>query len=345
MGLPFFGNEAAVRTLDQMRAGGRLAQTLLLHGPGGVGKATLARRFGASLLGHEGQIEQDDLSLSGNSDMIAEREKLPSDKRNDDPLLLATHPDFITFPPDGPLRQISIEQIRTLKERAQFGPSSGQYRVFLIDQVDRANESAANSLLKVLEEPPPYLVLIMTAENVYDLLPTIRSRAVMIPLSPLGDEEMQRFAASRALEQTGRRVALAGGCPGRAVSLDLESYDRRRAAMLALLEAGAGMASFGDWVKYAEPIQASKSEKLDSYLETIVILLEDILLLRSGWEEIKNPDIKIRMVNLSARVSFRWIQRAVGKVDELRHLVRRNIQKGLALDAMAVELLSVLGGV
>jgi DNA polymerase-3 subunit delta' len=344
MALPFYGNEAALRTLEQMRGGGRLAQTLLLHGPGGVGKATLARRFGAELLGHEVQIEQDDLSLPANSEMIAEREKLQSDKRNDDPLLLGTHPDFLTFPPDGPLRQISIEQIRTLKERAQFGPSSGKYRIFLIDQVDRANENAANSLLKVLEEPPPYLLLIMTAENVYDLLPTIRSRAVMIPLSPLEEEEMERFAASRRLDQAARRVALAAGCPGKAVTVDIEAYDRRRAAMLTLLEVGAGMASFGEWVKYAEPIQASKNEKLDAYLETMGILLEDVLLLQSGWDKIKNPDIRIRIASVSASVSFRWVQRAAGKMEELRHLVRRNIQKGLALDAMAVELVSALAG-
>ena len=72
----------------------------------------------------------------------------PADKRNDDPLFFGTHPDFLTFPPDGPMRQISIPQMRLLKERAQFKPLHGERRVFLIDQADRANEQAANSLLE-----------------------------------------------------------------------------------------------------------------------------------------------------------------------------------------------------
>src|SRR5204862_6245161 len=136
-------------------------------------------------------VEKDDLSLPENLEIVATREKLPAEKRNEDPLLFATHPDFVTFAPDGPLRQISIQQTRLLKERAQFLPHKGPRRVFLIDHVDRANDQAANSLLKTLEEPPDHLVLIMTAENAYDLLPTIRSRAVPFHFAPLGRDEMR----------------------------------------------------------------------------------------------------------------------------------------------------------
>src|SRR5580693_2751062 len=180
----------------------RIPQTILLDGPEGVGKATLARRFAAAMLGKEtiagtDKIEQDDLSLEANAEIVADREKWPSDKRNEDPLLFASHPDFITFPPDGPLRQISIEQMRLLKELAQFNPLHGTRRVFLIDHIDRANEQAANSLLKTLEEPPAHLILMMTAENPYDLLPTIRSRAVFFHLGPLSNGEMRTFIEGR----------------------------------------------------------------------------------------------------------------------------------------------------
>src|SRR6476469_9175457 len=189
----FYGNSSAAATLGQMMRQDRIPQTILLHGPEGIGKATLVRRFAAAILGEHQKIERDDLSLAENVSVIAEREKLPADKRSEDPLLFASHLDFVTFPPDGPLRQISIQQIRLLKERAQFGPLRGRRRVFLIDRLDRANEQAANSLLKILEEPPPYLILMATAENVYDLLPTIRSRSLIIPMSPLSQEEMEKF--------------------------------------------------------------------------------------------------------------------------------------------------------
>src|SRR5579872_5708410 len=267
----FHGNETVAQTLSAMSRQERIPQTILLEGQEGVGKATLARRFAAALIGDGNKIEQDDLTLEANAAAIAEREKWPADKRNEDPLLFSSHPDFLTFPPDGPLRQITIEQMRALKERAQFKPLHGTRRVFLIDHIDRANEQAENSLLKILEEPPDYLILLLTAENPYDLLPTIRSRAVPFHLAPLSNAEMQAFVASRGLSDAGQRIALAAGSPGLAVSMDLEEYEQRRTAMVTLLEVAAGNAPFADWAKYAEAMAPRKSEKLDALLNILYI--------------------------------------------------------------------------
>jgi DNA polymerase-3 subunit delta' len=332
----FFGNFDVAATLEDMIRRGRIAQTLLFSGPEGVGKATLARRFGGMLLGDPQKIEQDDLSLEANAEAIADREKWTAEKRNEDPLLFASHPDFVTFAPDGPLRQISIHQMRLLKERAPLKPLKGDWRVFLIDQVDRANEQAANSLLKTLEEPPPHLILIMTARNPYDLLPTIRSRAVGFRLSRLTDAEVREFLTSRAADQPDRRARLAEGSPGMALSIDLEIYDRRRAAMFALLKVAAGVEPFGNWLKHSDSIAARRTEKLDSYLDVLYILLEDVLRLSNGISAIRNDDLRAELDALAKRVSFSWTRAAVEKVDELVELVRRNIQKSLALDAFAV---------
>lgn len=337
----FLGNAHAVETLEQMIRQERISQTLLISGPEGVGKATLARRFATALLGDAEKIERDDLSLPHNTAIVAEREKWPADKRSEDPLLFASHPDFLTFAPDGPLRQLSIQQMRLLKERAQFKPLQGSRRVFLIDQIDRANEQAANSLLKTLEEPPEHLVIVMTATNAYDLLPTIRSRAVPFQLAPLGEEAMRAFIEARGLDEPEKRLALASGSPGLAISLDLEAYEKRRTAMLALLEVAAGRAPFSTWLKYSEPIAQSKSEKLEHYLKVLYLLIEDLLLIEQGAGEappVRNRDIRPRLESLAAKVSFEWIQRAVRRVDEMTAMLRRNVQKSIALDAFATGL-------
>jgi DNA polymerase-3 subunit delta' len=125
-----------------------------------------------------------------------------------------------------------------------------------------------------------------------------------------------------------------------AVSIDFETYDRRRTAMLTLLRVAAGMEPFGAWMKHSDSIGARKTEKLEQYLEVLYSLIEDVMRLAHGAPAMKNADIQRDLEALSARVSFDSLRKLTGRVDDLVGLARRNIQKSIALDALALGLQS-----
>ena len=244
----FWGNASTAATLERMISSHRIPQTLLLSGPEGVGKATLVRRFAERLLSqadrpklplqmtafrtddglgsdgslmrtHHGltlseKIEQDDLS----------REEKPCDHRG--PREVDWERSAETIRSSSARTPTSSPSARkVLSARSAFRrcgwpgtalscfPSRGHWRVFLIDHFDRASHQVADSLLKTLEEPPPHLILFMTAENPFDLPPTIRSRSVQFHLSPLSDEEMISFADSRGLKDADKAAGAFGRLP------------------------------------------------------------------------------------------------------------------------------------
>lgn len=340
----FFGNAGVAQTLANMLGADRIPQTILLSGPEGVGKATLARRFAAQVLDHPELIEKDDLSLPENLEIMEQRDKWTSEKRSDDPLLFSSHPDFITFAPDGPLRQITMQQMRVFRERAQYKPLRGNKRIFLIDHLEKANEQSANSLLKVLEEPPSHLLIFATVENLYDLLPTIRSRSLVLQMSRLTDAELGEFASTLRLADAEFRIALAEGSPGIAATLDLELFRDRRNVLLTALECAAGITRFEQWIQQSESFGNKKSEKLDSYLKLAYGLLDDVLSVWQGRPASKHRDIQTRLGAIAKHVSFQWLERAAVAFDEITLMSRRNIQKLGALDALIINLRNTLEG-
>jgi len=348
----YIGNTAVVASLRRLVVEDRLPQTLLFAGPLGVGKATCARFLAAALncdlddgdfcgqCSNCRRILAADLSLPEYADQVAERAKLPAAKRGDAPLVFAAHPDVLSFPPDGPLRLISIEQARLLRRSAQYAPSEGRRRIFIIDHADRVNDEAANSLLKTLEEPADALTIILTSEKPFDLLPTIRSRSVPFYFSPLTTAEMDRYFASRPEFSEAEAARLAGwsqGSPGRAFALDPEQYLARREAMLALLRTALG-GGFLQATGKLEAVARKQSEKIEILVEMLEGLLRDLLHLHHGSGRLVNQDIREELRELAERARFDWIEEAVVRLAELNELGRRNIQKQIALEALAVTL-------
>jgi DNA polymerase-3 subunit delta' len=220
---------------------GRLPHGWLIGGPKGIGKATLAYRFARFLLA-EGGGE----GAGGLFGDAPERLALPIEHPVFRQVAAGAHPGLIAVERQLSERSkvlstvIRVDQVRELARFFTLTAAAGGWRIAIVDGADEMNESAANAILKVLEEPPRRALLLLLAHAPNRLLPTIRSRCRKLTLKPLGDTEMTAFLDARLPDLTpADRQALtrlAEGRPGRALALAEEGGIALYRDLVALLQ-------------------------------------------------------------------------------------------------------------
>jgi DNA polymerase-3 subunit delta' len=160
------------------------AHAFLLHGPAGVGKRTAALAFAGELLGDSRRVEA------------------------------RAHPDLYVLQPLGEM--IRIDDVRALRHDLHMRPFEADRRVYLVLDADRMNEDAADALLKDLEEPPPYAVIVLVASELGPLPPTILSRCQLVPFRRLSEGAVRDWVAAQAPERSADEVrVLARAATGR----------------------------------------------------------------------------------------------------------------------------------
>ena len=275
---------------------------------------------------------------------VEAREGLRETDKKETRVLIQQHPDVLIVPPDPPQLLIKIGQVATLIHAAQYLPAEAPRKVFLITAANFMKE-AANSLLKILEEPPDYAHIILCAENPGELLPTIRSRCAVVRLGALPLEELEMLLADRRPEWTPKHRALVSrlsqGAAGRALGFDLETYSAARADAMLLLRSAVSDPDHSDLFKMTETYRAGAEGqiKTSALLRTIGLLLEDMLLLMSGTpERLRNVDLRPELERLTQSVTFQWIENASRGLDQVTSGMRRNLLRNLSLDAFAGSL-------
>ncbi|WP_119458695.1 DNA polymerase III subunit delta' [Rhodospirillaceae bacterium SYSU D60014] len=213
------GQEPAETALLQVWRSERMPHAWLLTGPRGIGKATLAYRFARLVLADGGLFGAGgDLQLDP-QDPVFRR------------VASGGHPDLLTaersIDDKGRLRtRITVEDVRKIGSFLRLTPAEGGWRVVIVDCADEMNPSAANALLKILEEPPKNALLLLVSHAPGGLLPTIRSRCRRLPLRPLPDptvvELLGRYRPDLADQDRTVLAGLAEGSIGRAVDLAAE---------------------------------------------------------------------------------------------------------------------------
>jgi DNA polymerase-3 subunit delta' len=357
----FHGNSEVVHRLREMLAHSRFPQAVVLAGPSGSGKYTLALMLAKTMncldpatmdglpdfcgnCANCVRIAQSEDLDSRCAEAVEARENLRETDKKETRIFVQTHPDVLVIPPDPPQRMIKVDQVRRVIETIYFRPGDAKERVYIFTDSAFMKE-AANSLLKVLEEPPEFATIFLLAENSGELLPTIRSRSMMILLSALSVEEMERYLEKHRPDwkpqQRSLVARLAEGAVGRARGFDLAAYIAARAQALTILHSALRAGEHSELFKMTETYRAGAEgrQKLDVLLRTLYSLLQDLTFLNSGTPDlVRNTDILGDLKKLAEAADFSWLTLASDRLAEVERGVRRNLLRSLSLDAFATAL-------
>jgi DNA polymerase-3 subunit delta' len=357
----FHGNAETVHRLRDMLARERFPHAVILSGARGAGKYTLALMLAQALNCLEPN-ETDGLpdfcGKCANCRRIAQaadldarfaeaveaREGLREGDKKDTRLFVQTHPDVLVIPPDPPQMMIKVDQVRRVIETIYYRPSEARERVYIFTDSAFMKE-AANSLLKVLEEPPEFATIFLLSENPGELLPTIRSRSMVFPLGALPVEEVERYLAKQRPEwkvpQRALVARLSEGALGRARTFDLEGYVAARADALTVLNSALLAGEHTPLFKVTESYRAGAEgrEKTEQLLRTLYSLLRDLMFLGSEAPElVHNTDIQSQLAKLAEAADFEWISMASDRLAEVERGMRRNLLRSLSLDGLSLAL-------
>ncbi len=366
----FIGNAAASGFLRAGLATGRLAHAYLLTGPAQTGKRTLAKAFAAALvcesrpathlanrapdaLGTASSMPTLDLGLDlmasspasapgpsyietgGSGLWVAE---VPCGRCRACGLVeRGAHPDVRLTEPEPGKRGIVIEQIRLLEHAAGLRPYEAQHKVFIITGMDRIVDAAANALLKTLEEPPDDTILLLTAADASQVLPTIASRCQEVPLRavPTGELEAALRTRGAAPHQATLLSRLSGGRPGWALAAladpELLAVREDETARLETLVASPPVSRIPAAGSF--PDAASARAALDVWLGW----WRDALLVRHGCPELVTNVDRVEQLQRLAPPAWECWQ-ATRRVQSAREQVDANANVRLAMEALLLDL-------
>ena len=357
----FAGNAETLHRLREMLAHGRFPHAVILSGAEGAGKYTLALMLARAMnclerptgdglpdfCGHCSnciRIAQAENLDARFAEAVEAREGLRDTDKKETRIFVQTHPDVLVIPPDPPQMMIKVDQVRHVIETIYYRPAEARERVYIFTSAAFMKE-AANSVLKVLEEPPEFATIFLLAENPGEFLPTIRSRCMMFSLGALPAKEIESRLAERHPEWNGRQRALVArlseGAMGCALSFDIEDYIAKRSQALIMLKAGLGAGDHSELFKTTESYRpgAEGREKMDKLLRALYLALEDVMFLQSGAPQlVRNTDILVELKKIAEAADFAWVQRAVEGLGEVERGLRRNLLRSLSLDAFAAGL-------
>ena len=333
------GQEKAINILKGCISKDRIPHALLFAGDEGIGKRLTAINF-AKALNCRGESEDSLFSFgeeqdSGNlnTDHIDACDECPSCSKIDK----GNHPDFFLIEPEGDGGQIQVAAIRQLEESFSYKSFEGNWKIAVIDNADRLNQSAANAFLQTLEEPSPMSILILVSSRPDMIIATIRSRCQRINFAPLPVDTMGRLLETKFAElgheQARLLGLLSGGRLGHALNEDLvEQRDWSLNVLFQML----GRPEKDIW---------GSREDMEQWFDWIQLWMRDIAIYKATGRAdlLINNDKTKEIKEICSDAATRDILKLARELYNIRGKLYFNLNKQLTINYTSLLLKRMLG--
>lgn len=318
------GHEWAVDMLKKHVSHGTTRHAYLFCGPPGLGRRTLALRFAQAL----------------NCTTPAEPGIPCGTCRDCKGIESMQHADLTVIQADSEGGTLKVDQIRESRKTLVLKPYMSKFRVALFLRFQEANDNAANALLKTLEEAPSYAVLILTADNPEQLLPTIVSRCEVLRLRPLSIEEVQRGLENRGIEKGRARLIahISGGRYGYALRLVeddalLGKREERLDDLLTLLPA-----SRVEKFAYADKLSKDKDSMRQAMLIWLSYWRDVMLRTAQATTPLVNVDRNVEIEGLAGQLDLSAARKVVGNLETALEQMEKNVNPRLLAEVLLLDL-------
>jgi DNA polymerase-3 subunit delta' len=322
----------AVLLLRTAARTGRVAHAYLFAGPAGVGRRSAAQAFAQLLNCH--RPDADACGRCPACEAIAAG-------RHPDVRVVDVARGVLLDPDDTTRTGIGIRQVLALRREVVYPPYQGRWKVYILADAETLTLEAANSLLKVLEEPPPQVVIILIAESTVPLPATVVSRCQLVRFTLLPPALVERALLQRGVgpEEARYAAALSGGQLSRALQwATSEEVRQRRGRVLELLEG----------LEHADPLQildaaealAREKEILADLLEIALFWYRDLLVWQQTHsdQQLVNLDRRERIAALAASTPAADLASRLDAVRDAQDALRRNVHPRLLLETLFLRL-------
>ncbi len=317
------GHRAAIEILKKQIKTERISHAYLFTGKEGVGKKLLARQFAKTLFCPE--------NITDSCDKCIVCRKIDHDNHSD--------LEIIEIEEDS--NQLKIDQIRDMQKNIAYKPYEGKRKIYIIDDADCMTLQAANSLLKTLEEPPAYATIILLAEEVSKILPTIYSRCQQIELQDIPREKIKELLTERNVaDQKAELLSrLAGGSPGKALQLCGEEniYEQRKEMISILVDLPE--ISKVKLFNYADKMTELFKQGFPVF-DLLSNWYHDIILYKQGnrTDEIINYDYREDIKKQAVLYNINEVSSILYLLDRYQKYIEQNVKKDLALSVLLLKI-------